>query len=118
MRLPTIAEGKSGDDSRMLSKAECDFGKACDLIESGSWDEAYTIVARLSQMPLPADLLHAARTMSDILDPANSSEQTAKRILELLPGRVIHLYDDEEGWSGTGLREIEAMRRGESGFVS
>jgi hypothetical protein len=32
------------------------------------------------------------------------------RILELLLGKMIHFHDGEDGWSDTGLREIEAMR--------
>lgn len=118
MKLLTIAEGTSSEDAELLSNAERDFAKACELIESGAWDDAYTLFARLSQMPLPADLLYAARTARDIVDPKNSTEQKAGRILELLPGNLIHLYDDEEGWSDTGLREIQAMRHGSSNSVS
>lgn len=106
MRLLIIAEGENPDDAEMLSKAERDFTRACGLIESGAWDKAYTLFARLSQMRLPEELLYAAKTARDIVDPKNSTKQKTGRILELVPGNLIHLYDDEEGWSDAGLRDL------------
>lgn len=81
MKLISIAE--AGEQSN-VAKAEEDFIRACRLIESGDRKEALEIFARLSKMPLPAELLHAARTARQILSPRNSTEQTARRLLDLL----------------------------------
>lgn len=108
MRLTMITETAVETD---LAMAEVDFNRACGLIESGDKKEAYDIFTRLSKMRLPGELLHAARTASRILDPRNSTEQTARRLLELFPGQVIRVYDRDSGGSEEGLREVSKMRR-------
>ena len=108
MKLTTIVEA---GEQHELAKAEDDFNRACGLIEHGDKEEAYEIFARLSKMRLPAELLHAARTASRILDPRNSTEQTARLFLDLFPGQVIRVYDRDNGWSEEGLRKVSAKRR-------
>lgn len=90
MKIISIAEAGEQPD---LQEAEADFSRACGLIESGDKVEAYEIFDRLTKMRLPAELLHAARTAIQILDPHNTTEQTARRLLDLLPGQVIQVYD-------------------------
>ena len=93
-----------------LAMAEEDFKRACGLIESGDKKEAFEIFARLSKMRLPGELLHAARTASRILDPRNSTEQTARQLFDLFPGHAIKVYDCDNGWSEEGLREIQNLQ--------
>lgn len=115
MKLTTIAESGEQPD---VAKAEADFNRACGLIETGDRKEALEIFARLSRMRLPAELLYAARTASQILDPRNSTEQTARRLRDLFPGQLIHVYDRDNGWSEDGLRAIASQQDMLSGHSS
>lgn len=88
------------------STPEEDFARSCGLIESGDWDEAYELLLQLRRMQIDPELAYAAKVASEILNPRNSSKQKAERILQLFPGRVIRVYDQENGWSESGLREL------------
>ena len=80
----------------MISDTEADCRAACRAIETGNWKEAYEICDRLSRQPaLSLDLIHAANVMKDILDPANTPDETAEKITRFMPGRVIRISVDE-----------------------
>ena len=90
----------------LQSTPEDDFARACGLIESGDWDHAYELLSELRRMRLDPGLAYAVNVAREIIEPSNSSPQTAERILKLFPGRVIRVYDQENGWSESGLREL------------
>ena len=75
-------------------------------IESGDWGKAYGIASLLARETLPSELADAVRIMSDILDPSNTSSDTAQKIVQFLPGRLLRVYDDEHGWHEDALREL------------
>jgi hypothetical protein len=110
LKLRTLRE----DDHSVQSEhrlPEEDFARACSLIESREWDQAYAVLSQLRRRRLTPDLAFAVKTASKILDPRNSSEQTAKRLSQLFSGNVIHLYDNKSGWSGDGLRELHTAQQ-------
>jgi hypothetical protein len=94
-----------------LSHAEAKFDEACRAIEFGEWDNAYETLSRISQNGLPSELTDAIRTMSDILDPANSPDEKAAKIVQFLPGMIFHVYDDEHGWNDDAMRELADVQR-------
>ena len=77
----------------------------------GDWDEAHGILDHLSREGLPPELADAARIVSDILDPANSPEEKAKRIARFLPGRYFRVYDDEHGWNDDAMHALASDER-------
>jgi hypothetical protein len=106
MRLAEIAQDENPCPSSLMWQAGIKFDAACKEIESGNWDEAHEIFDKLSQQALPPALTDAARTASDILNPANSPEEKAKRIAQFLPGRFFRVYDDEHGLYDDAIREL------------
>ena len=80
----------------MISDTEVDCRATCRAIETGNWNEACESCDRLSRQPaLSLSLDHAAKVMKDILDPANTSDETAEKITRFTPGRVIRISVDE-----------------------
>lgn len=64
------------------------------------------LLSELRRMRLDPGLAYAVNVAREILDPSNSSSQTAEQVFKLFPGRVIRVCDQENGWSATGLREF------------
>ncbi|WP_339907166.1 hypothetical protein, partial [Symmachiella dynata] len=87
------------------------FDEACRAIESGEWDNAYDILNQIPHDGLPSELTDAIGTMSDILDPANSTDEKADMIVQFLPGSFFHAYDDEHGWDNDAMRELVDVQR-------
>ena len=82
----------------MIADVEAECRNACQAIESGNWQLAYEICDRLCREPgLPAQLVHDAMIVRAIVNPANTRKETVDRIAQLLPGRVIRIYDDDQG---------------------
>ena len=111
MRLAEIAHDETPCPSTLTAKAEAKFDEACRAIESSNWDKAYDILDKLSQQTIPSELADAVRIASEILDPANSPGEKAKRIAQFLPGRLFHVYDDEHGWNDDAMRELADVQR-------
>jgi hypothetical protein len=111
MRLTEIAHGENPGRSSLLRQAEAKFNAACQEIESGNWDKAREICEKLSQQALPSELADAVRIMKNILDPANSPSETAKKIAHFLPGRFFRVYDDQNGWNDDAMRELADAQR-------
>ena len=111
MRIAEIAHDETPCPSSLTANAEAEFAEACGFIESGDWDKAYEILDRLAHDSVPSELADAARIVSDILDPANSPGEKAKRIAQFLPGRFFRVYDDEHGWHDDAMRELADAQR-------
>ena len=111
MRIIEITHSENPDRSSLLSRAEAKFDEACRAIESGEWDNAYNILNRIHRDGLPSELTVAIRTMSDILDPANSPDEKAKKIVQFLPGMIFHVYDDKDSWNDDAMRELTDVQR-------
>ena len=79
----------------MIGNVEAECRNACHAIETGNWQLAYEVCDRLCREPgLPPQLVHDAMIVRDIVNPANTTKETAERIGQLLPGRVIRIRDD------------------------
>ena len=89
-----------------IHEAELLFARGCREIEDGNWERAYRIFDLLtrSTADLPPGLAKAAETARDIVDPRNSPEVTAKKLLRMMPGGVLQIYDCENGWLPEALR--------------
>ena len=111
MRLTEITHDENSGRSSLLSRAEAKFDEACRAIESGEWDNAYDILSRIPHDGLPSELTDAIRTMSDILDSANSPHEKAEKIGRFLPGMIFQVYDDEHGWNHGALRELADVQK-------
>ena len=85
MRLTEIIQESSSSESEGIDELEARFDLGMQKIESGEWDEAYKVFTKLAELTLVSDLVHTARMASRILNPANSPEDKAKRIIELMP---------------------------------
>ena len=106
MKLDEIAYEEIPCRSSLMPNAEAEFDAACKAIESGDWGKAYEIASLLTRQTLPSELADAVRIMSDILNPANTSNETAQKIVQFLPGRLLRVYDDRHGWHEDALREL------------
>jgi len=106
VRPSEITHAENPGYSSLLSRAEAKFDEACRAIESGKSDHAYDILSRIPHDGLPSDLADAIRTVSKILDPANSPVEKAERIVQFLPGTIFRVYDDEHGWNDDAMREL------------
>ena len=111
MRLTEITHDENPNRSSLLSRAEAKFDEACRAIESGEWNNAYNILSRIPHDGLPSKLTDAIRTINDILDPANSPDEKAKKIVQFLPGMIFPVYDDEYGWNPWAMHELADLQR-------
>lgn len=85
MRLSVITEETEMNDKPIdATDAEARFDEGCRKFGSGEWDEAYEIFRKLAGSTLSTDLANIARMATSILNPANSNETKARRILCLL----------------------------------
>jgi len=79
-------------ESTTYEEADAQFHDALKAFDAGRCDEAFTAFDRLAQLRLPSSpgLVHAAKVMRNILDPDNTPDQAAEKVLELFPGRFTH----------------------------
>ena len=61
----------------MIDDVEAECRYVCHAIESGNWQLAYEICDRLCREPgLPTQLVHDAMVVRDIVNPANTRQET------------------------------------------
>ena len=94
MRIVEIAFGAEPDEHYVITdvaEGEASFGMACREIENGNWDRAFRIFDLLtrSRRYLPTGLVEAAAIAKDIVDPRNSPREAARKLLDLMPGRIV-----------------------------
>jgi hypothetical protein len=94
MKIVEIAFRSEPDEHHEITdvaEGEASFGRACREIENGNWDRAFQIFDLLtrSRRHLPPGLVEAAAVAKDIVDPRNSPREAARKLLDLMPGRIV-----------------------------
>jgi hypothetical protein len=91
-------------ESTTYQEADAQFHEGLRTFDAGRRDEAFSVFDRLSQLRLPSapGLVHAAKVMRNILNPDNTPDQAAEKVLELFPGHFTHFkrLDAKPGNSG------------------
>ncbi len=108
MRLATIREKKARDKKpeqsgiptpRTAEEADALFWKGIRAMDERNDEEAFRIFDYLSRYEgeAPPGLVDGARLGRDFVDPDLSPTEKANQFFDLFPGRIIHVYDADQG---------------------